>query len=131
MDLRHRTVPCPGPRRRPERRARPQGPPSRAESPASRDLVHGRAPRGAGHIGSGAATASLPAPIARAYHRETVRALGKRRIVIDRHRHRDRKTKTRQAFPAARRAITTRTAIAHVAVCSQQRPDRQRPRPPP
>ncbi len=68
-------------------------------------------------IRSGAATASLPAPIARAYHRETVRALGKRRIVIDRHRHRDRKTKTRQAFPAARRAITTRTAIAHVAVC--------------
>ena len=43
--------------------------------------------------------------------------LGKRRIIIDRHRHRDRKTKTCQAFPAARRAITTRTAIAHVAVC--------------
>ena len=68
-------------------------------------------------IRSGAATASLPAPMAGAFHRETIRALGKRRIVIDRHRHRDRKTKTCQAFPAARRAITTRTAIAHVAVC--------------
>jgi len=69
-------------------------------------------------IRSGAATASLPAPMAGAFHRETVRALGKRRIVIDRHRHRERKTKTCQAFPAARRAITTRTAIAHVAVCT-------------
>ena len=68
-------------------------------------------------IRSGAATASLPAPIAGALHRETVRALGKRRIVIDRHRHRDRKTKTCQAFPAAGRAITTRTVIAHVTVC--------------
>jgi hypothetical protein len=68
-------------------------------------------------IRSGNATASLPAPIARALHRETVRALGKRRIVIDRHRHRERRTKTCQAFPAAGRAITTRTAIAHVAVC--------------
>ena len=66
---------------------------------------------------SGAASASRPAPMGGAFHRETVRALGKRRIVIDRHRHRDRKTKTCQAFPAARRAITTRTATAHVAVC--------------
>ena len=30
--------------------------------------------------------------------------------------HRDRKTKTRQAFPAARH-ITTRTAAAQVSVC--------------
>ncbi len=66
---------------------------------------------------SGAATASLPAPITRALHRDTVRGLGRHRIVIDRHRHRDRKTKTCQAFPAAGRAITTRTAPAHVAVC--------------
>jgi len=68
-------------------------------------------------IRSGAATASLPAPMAAALHRETLRALGKRRIVIDRHRHRDRETKTRQAFPAAGRGITTRTATAQVAVC--------------
>jgi hypothetical protein len=68
-------------------------------------------------IRSGTATASLPATMAGAFHRHTLRALGKRRIVIDRHRHRDRKTKARQAFPGAGRAITTRTAIAQVSVC--------------
>ncbi len=68
-------------------------------------------------IRSGAATASLPAPMTATFHRDTLRSLGKRRIVIDRHRHRDRKTKTRQAFPGAGRAITTRTAIAHISVC--------------
>jgi hypothetical protein len=68
-------------------------------------------------IRSGAATASLPAPMTRAIHHGTLRALGKRRIVIDRHRHRDRKTKARQAFPCAGRGITTRTAIARVSIC--------------
>ena len=66
---------------------------------------------------SGAATASLPAPMATALHRDTLHALGRRRIVIDRHRHRHRKAKTCQAFPAAGRAITTRTAIAQVSLC--------------
>ena len=66
---------------------------------------------------SGTATASLPAPITAALHHETLRTLGTCRITIDRHRHRDRKTKTCQAFPAAGRAITTRTAPAHVTVC--------------
>ena len=75
---------------------------------------------------SGAATASLPAPITVVLHHETLCALGKCRIVIDRHRHRDRKTKICQAFPAAGRAITTRTAPARVTVCMQ----RLRPRPP-
>ena len=69
-------------------------------------------------IRSGTATASLPGPMAQAFHHDTLRALGKRRIVIDRHRHRDRKTKARQAFPAAGRGITTRTAIARVDVCT-------------
>ena len=68
-------------------------------------------------VRSGAATASLPAAMTGAFHRDTLRALGKRRIVIDRHRHRDRKTKARQAFPAAGRGITTRTATARVNVC--------------
>jgi hypothetical protein len=68
-------------------------------------------------IRSGAATASLPAPMAAALRRDILRVLGKRRIVIDRHRHRDRKTKTRQAFPAAGRGITTRTATARVGIC--------------
>ncbi len=69
-------------------------------------------------IRSGAATASLPGPMAEALHHDTLRALGKRRIVIDRHRHRDRKTKARQAFPGAGCGITTRTAIARVDVCT-------------
>jgi hypothetical protein len=68
-------------------------------------------------IRSGTATASLPAPVARTFRHGTLRALGKCRIVIDRSRHRDRKTKTRQAFPAGGRGITTRTAIAQVSVC--------------
>jgi hypothetical protein len=68
-------------------------------------------------IRSGAATASLPGPMTRAFHRDALRALGKRRIVIDRHRHRHRKTKARQAFPAAGPGITTRTATARVSVC--------------
>ena len=54
----------------------------------------------------------------RAFHHDTLRALGKRRIVIDRHRHRDRKTKARQTFPGTGRGITTRTAIARVDVCT-------------
>jgi hypothetical protein len=67
---------------------------------------------------SGAATASLPTPMTSTLHRDTLRALAKRRIVIDRNRHRDRKTKTRQAFPNAGHGdITTRTAIAQVDVC--------------
>jgi hypothetical protein len=41
-------------------------------------------------IRSGAATASLPAPMAGTFHRDTLHALGKRRIIIDRRRHRDR-----------------------------------------
>jgi hypothetical protein len=53
----------------------------------------------------------------RAFRRDTLRALGKRRIVIDRHRHRDRKTKARQAFPAAGRDITTRITTAQVSLC--------------
>jgi hypothetical protein len=69
-------------------------------------------------IRSGAATASLPAPMTGTFHRDTLRALGKRRIVIDRHRHRDRKTKARQTFPGAGRGITTRTATARVDVCT-------------
>ena len=68
-------------------------------------------------IRSGAATASLPAPMTGTFHRDTLHILGKRRIVIDRHRHRDRKTKTRQAFPGAGRDITTRTATAQVSIC--------------
>ena len=117
LDLRHRAHPRPGPRRRPPGRPRPQGPPRRAEV-QPRQISFTAARRAAlASIRSGAATASLPAPMAGTFHRDTLRALGKRRIVIDRHRHRDRKTKARQAFPGAGRGITTRTATAQVSVC--------------
>ena len=67
---------------------------------------------------SGAATASLPAAITAALHRGTLHDLGKRRIITGRNRHRDRKTKTRPAFPAAGRGVATRTATAQVSVCA-------------
>jgi len=67
---------------------------------------------------SGAATASLPPAITAALHRGTLHDLGKRRIVTGRNRHRDRKTKTRPAFPAAGRGVATRTAAAQVSVCA-------------
>ena len=67
---------------------------------------------------SGAATASLPPAITAALHHGTLHDLGKRRIVTGRNRHRDRKTKTRPAFPAAGRGVATRTAAAQVSVCA-------------
>src|SRR5208282_5955983 len=51
-------------------------------------------------VRNGAATASLPAALTAARRNDTLTGLGKRRIVIDRDRHRDRKTKARQAFPS-------------------------------
>ncbi|MGH3303529.1 MAG: hypothetical protein ACRDOK_18000 [Streptosporangiaceae bacterium] len=68
-------------------------------------------------IRSGAATASLPAVTAQAARGDILRAPGKRRIVIGRHRHRDRKTRARHAFPGAGRDITTRAAAARIQIC--------------
>ena len=67
---------------------------------------------------NGAATASLPGPLTAASRDAALHDLGKRRVTIDRARHRDRKTKARQAFPAAGRGITTRTAPAWITVCA-------------
>lgn len=65
----------------------------------------------------GTATASLPAPARRDTRHSALRDLGRRRVSIDRGRHRDRKTKARQAFPAAGRSTTTRTAPASITIC--------------
>src|ERR1019366_4596136 len=54
---------------------------------------------------TGAATASLPA------------ALPRRRVQVDRDRHRDRKTKARPGFPAGGPRLPTQTAPARIAVC--------------
>lgn len=53
---------------------------------------------------SGAATASLPAPAIEATRGAILAALARRRVVVDRNRHRDRKTKARLGFPARRAA---------------------------
>jgi len=68
-------------------------------------------------VRNGTATASLPAPLTTASRDAALRDLGRRRVVIDRDRHRDHKTKARQAFPAASRGITTRKAPATITVC--------------
>ena len=70
-------------------------------------------------IRSGAATASLPAAL-------TERQPGRRpgrpgpppRPVVDRHRHRDRKTKARPGFPPGGPRLATRTAPAQISVCA-------------
>jgi len=66
---------------------------------------------------TGAATASLPAAVTAARYHDTLHDLGRRRFTIDRDRHRDHKTKARQAFPAAGRDITTRKAPAIITIC--------------
>jgi hypothetical protein len=63
------------------------------------------------------ATASLPAALTRA-NRDAIRAgLARRRVQMDRHRHRDRKTKARPGFPAGGPQLITRTAPAQISVC--------------
>ena len=68
-------------------------------------------------IRAGTATASLPAPVRGDGRAQVITKLGKRRVTIDRDRHREHKAKTRQPFPAAGRDITTRTAPAVITVC--------------
>jgi hypothetical protein len=68
-------------------------------------------------VRAGTATASLPAPTRAAAHQRALALIATARVTTDRHRHRDHKIKTRQAFPHAPRGITTRTAPAHVHVC--------------
>ena len=66
---------------------------------------------------SGAATASLPAALTRACRDRALAGLARRRIVIDRDRHRDRKTKARLSFPHAGPRLATRTAPAQISIC--------------
>jgi hypothetical protein len=101
------------------RRAAPAGKGRRAGQPVHpREISVTAARRTAiASVTSGDATASLPAPVARAARGRALNRIGRSRITIDRNRHRDHKTKARQVFPNAARAITTRTAIAQVSIC--------------
>jgi hypothetical protein len=101
------------------RRAAPAGKGRRAGQPVHpREISFTAARRTViASVTSGDATASLPAPVTRAARGRALNRIGRSRITIDRNRHRDHKTKGRQAFPNAPRAITTRTAIAQVSIC--------------
>ncbi len=57
-------------------------------------------------------------PVTTASHDAALRDLGRRRVSVDRDRHRDHKTKARQAFPAAGRGVTTRNAPAQITICA-------------
>ncbi len=66
---------------------------------------------------SGAATASLPAPMTAASRDAILAGLARRRVDVDRNRHRDRKTKARPGFAPGGPAIPTITAQAQISVC--------------
>jgi hypothetical protein len=68
-------------------------------------------------VRSGACPGSLPAAMTAAACRAVTAAASRSRISIDRNRHRDRKTKSRPAFPPAPRNLATRTATAAITVC--------------
>jgi hypothetical protein len=68
-------------------------------------------------ITAGTATASLPAPTRAAAHHHALQAIAADRGTTDRHRHRDRKIKTRQPFPQASAGIATSTVPAVIHVC--------------
>jgi hypothetical protein len=68
-------------------------------------------------VRSGTATASLPPALTRANRDAILADLARRRVQVDRHRHRDRKTKARPGFPAGGPRLATRTAPAQISVC--------------
>ncbi len=68
-------------------------------------------------VRSGAATASLPAALTAAARDHALAALARRRVIVDRNRHRDRKTKARLGFPAGGPRLATHTATAEISVC--------------
>ena len=68
---------------------------------------------------SGAATASLPTPAIKDGRERILKDLARRRIDVDRGRHRDRKTKARTAFPPGGPRIPSFTAEAEISICGQ------------
>jgi hypothetical protein len=86
------------------------------------DLLHRRPPPAARRaavtsVRAGTATASLPRRLAEAARDRVLAALARRRVRVDRHRHRDRRTKARLGFPTAGPHLPTRTAAAEVHIC--------------
>jgi hypothetical protein len=68
-------------------------------------------------VRSGAATASLPAALTAANRDAILAGLARRRVQVDRSRHRDRKTKARPGFPHGGPRLVTRIAPAEICIC--------------
>ncbi len=68
-------------------------------------------------VRSGTATASLPAALTGANRAAILAGLARRRVQVDRHRHRDRKTKARPGFPPGGPRLVTRTGPAQISIC--------------
>ena len=66
---------------------------------------------------AGAATASLPAPAITANRDRVLAGLARRRVDVDRNRHRDRTTKARLSFPPGGPRVPALTAQAQISVC--------------
>jgi hypothetical protein len=66
---------------------------------------------------AGAATASLPAPLAAANQDAALAELARRRVTVDRCRRRERKTKARASFPPAKSRTPTRAARPEISIC--------------
>ena len=66
---------------------------------------------------AGAATASLPAPAITANRDSVLAGLARRRVDVDRNRHRDRTTKARLGFPPGGPRIPALTARAQISLC--------------
>jgi hypothetical protein len=68
-------------------------------------------------VRTGAATASLPAALTWANRDDALAGLARRRVQVDRNRHRDRKTKARPGFPPGGPRLATRAAPALITIC--------------
>jgi len=66
---------------------------------------------------AGTATASLPASAITANRDSALASLARRRVGIDRNRHRDRTTKARPSFPPGGPRVPALTARAQISVC--------------
>jgi hypothetical protein len=66
---------------------------------------------------TGTATASLPTPMITQNGHTALTALARHRVIVDRHRHRDRKTKARLGFPTAGPRLPTHTTPATISIC--------------
>lgn len=69
---------------------------------------------------TGAATASLPPTLLTAGTHQALTTLARHRVVVDRNRHRARKTKARLGFPTAGPRVPTRIAPAKISLCGPQ-----------